>query len=75
MKRNLIAYLFLSLFAFWQHAAAAPIPYSGKVAINGANFQGDGSTTNRNPPEKTNDLILTVEQPYVAETAADVTDP
>ena len=41
MKRNLIAYLFLSLFAFWQHAVAAPIPYSGKVAINGANFQGD----------------------------------
>ena len=45
MKRNLVAYLFLSLFAFWQHAAAAPIPYSGKVAINGANFQGDAQFT------------------------------
>ncbi|MBT4667586.1 MAG: hypothetical protein HOB63_13825, partial [Opitutae bacterium] len=45
MKRHLIAYLFLSSFAFWQHAGAAPIPYSGKVAINGANFQGDAQFT------------------------------
>ncbi|MBT6850662.1 MAG: hypothetical protein HOA16_05635, partial [Opitutae bacterium] len=45
MKRVLIAYLFLSFFAFWHHASAAPIPYSGKVAINGANFQGDAQFT------------------------------
>ncbi len=45
MQKRLIAYLFLSYFAFWQYAAAAPIPYSGKVAINGANFQGDAQFT------------------------------
>ena len=45
MKKQLIAYLFLSSFAFWQYAAAAPIPYSGKVAINGLNFQGDAQFT------------------------------
>ena len=35
---------------------------------------GDGSTTNRSTPVKVADLISTIEQPYVAETAADVTD-
>ena len=45
MKKQLIAFLFLSSFAFWQYAAAAPIPYSGKVAINGLNFQGDAQFT------------------------------
>ena len=45
MNRNLIANLFLSLFAFWQYVAAAPIPYSGKVAINGVNFQGGAQFT------------------------------
>jgi alpha-tubulin suppressor-like RCC1 family protein len=45
MKKQLIAFLFLSHFAFWQYAASAPVPYSGKVAINGANFQGDARFT------------------------------
>jgi hypothetical protein len=45
MKKQLIAFLFLSYFAVWQYATAAPIPYSGKVAINGANFQGDAQFT------------------------------
>ena len=30
MKKLLIAYLFLSSFAFWQHAGAAPIPLFGQ---------------------------------------------
>ena len=37
---------------------------------------GDGSTTQRTSPVKSADLILPpIEQPYLAETAADVTDP
>ena len=36
---------------------------------------GDGTQTQRTSPVKTADLISTVEQAYVAEIAADVTDP
>ncbi|MDA0725966.1 MAG: hypothetical protein O3B25_17090, partial [Verrucomicrobia bacterium] len=45
MKKQLIAFLFLSHFVFWQYAASAPVPYAGKVAINGLNFQGDARFT------------------------------
>ncbi|MDA1048175.1 MAG: hypothetical protein O3A82_14755, partial [Verrucomicrobia bacterium] len=37
--------LFLFLFLLPRFLSAAPIPYSGKVAINGANFQGDARFT------------------------------
>ena len=55
-----------------QALLAAPVAYSGKVAINGLNF--DGTKVNRYSPVQPK-LISIAEQPYVAETAADVTDP
>jgi alpha-tubulin suppressor-like RCC1 family protein len=39
------AHLLLFLFLLPWSLTAAPIPYSGKVAINGANFQGDARFT------------------------------
>ena len=55
-----------------QSLSAAPVAYSGKVAINGLNF--DGTKVNRYSPVQPK-LISIAEQPYVAETAADVNDP
>ena len=36
---------FLALFLFPWVLSGAPVPYAGKVAINGANFQGDAQFT------------------------------
>jgi formylglycine-generating enzyme required for sulfatase activity len=46
MKKFLISLcLGIILAPFGQSVTAAPVPYSGKVAINGANFQGDAPFT------------------------------